>query len=333
VNLLLVLHENGFTQPPNSVCSNAITLFNDGAAAGTTLGSGTLSGQIPNCGSLSTESPTVFYTYTTQSTDSDITISTCLGGDFDTIISVYTGSCSALQCLADNDDSSSCGLLSEVSLSSLPAGTQLFIAVTGKPLNAGEFVLEVFEDDICSLNPPEYQCTTSFSVLTDHKCENNVQCATIPDYSIGTCFDIEGCSCTTEQTSTDVFPKDEKVAGRYTVTSIGTNAAGVQTDECSFGITVVDSCFANGPEIHCSDDVTFTTSPECSIAPNQHCTRLPPIFLASCSDNTPYCNCFVNQVSGAETGALLISGIYPITVEGTNDAGFTSQCSFNVIIE
>ena len=102
-------------------------------------------------------------------------------------------------------------------------------------------------------------------------------------------------------------------------------------DECSFRINVIGSCYSNGTHITCPNDLYFQTSPECKLI-NDPCLYLPSYSYGTCEDNTPYCTCSNHQISGVTPGSLLIPNIYPITIQSTNEAGYTSECSFNIIV-
>ena len=126
--------------PGNDACSGAIALADGVSASGSTqwaTNDGTAS-----CGSSST-SPDVWFTYSTSGSGS-VVIDTC-GSSFDTVVSVYTGSCDALTQIACNDDNGSAGpcpggLTSYVAFTST-GGTTYRIRVAGYASATGSYVV------------------------------------------------------------------------------------------------------------------------------------------------------------------------------------------------
>ena len=109
----------------------------------------TLFGATPGASSTSSSScdsssygPTVWYTITPVA-GSPVNITTCNPGtNYDTVISVYTGSCNSLSCTVYNDDAPNCthnnstGGLS--TLSFVPtSNTVYYLAVGGYATNQG----------------------------------------------------------------------------------------------------------------------------------------------------------------------------------------------------
>jgi hypothetical protein len=91
--------------------------------------------------------------YRVAGTGLEITASTCCSSDFDTYISVFSGSCTELQCVTENDDggcSSSCWSGSEggsvVSFVAAP-GTMYYIRVHGFSSNTGNFGVLITSSD------------------------------------------------------------------------------------------------------------------------------------------------------------------------------------------
>jgi len=108
----------------------------------------TIDSDAPTCGPSIT-SPGVWYTLDdTSGMAGEITFSLCDGTTtFDTKLSIYTGSCSALVCVAGNDDS--CGLQSEVTVPT-DGNTKFYILVHSFGGETGTFTL----DAICTPTPP-----------------------------------------------------------------------------------------------------------------------------------------------------------------------------------
>lgn len=135
------------TQPlPNDDCSGAIAVSCGDSVTGTTVGA-TVDSTAPVCGPAIT-SPGVWYSLNDDSgLPGDITVSLCNGTDFDSKISIYSGTCGALVCVDGNDDS--CGLQSEVTFAS-DGNTQYYILIHSFGGATGNFTLDVS----CMPTPP-----------------------------------------------------------------------------------------------------------------------------------------------------------------------------------
>src|SRR5690606_37646630 len=91
---------------PNDGCEGAIAVSCGDSVSGSTVGATIDTAQT--CGTTVT-SPGVWYKLEDNSgLPGDITLSLCNGTDYDSKISVYSGSCAALVCVDGNDDA--CGL-------------------------------------------------------------------------------------------------------------------------------------------------------------------------------------------------------------------------------
>ena len=130
---------------PNDGCEGAIAVSCGDSVSGSTVGA-TID-TAPTCGTPIT-SPGVWYTLDDNSgLPGDITLSLCNGTDFDSKISVYSGSCAALVCVDGNDDS--CGLQSEISFAS-DGNTKYYILIHSFGGATGNFTLDV----TCTPTPP-----------------------------------------------------------------------------------------------------------------------------------------------------------------------------------
>lgn len=136
--------------PSNNLCSDALSISR--ARSGTTDGADVES-RFPACGGETFTAPVVWYH--TSGTGGTMTANTCSSNtDFDTKLTIFRGSsCSALSCVAANDDSTSCssGTRSSVSWSS-SSGTRYYIAVHGYESETGDFTLQI--SSASSPNPP-----------------------------------------------------------------------------------------------------------------------------------------------------------------------------------
>ncbi len=120
----------GITPPPNDSCANAVVIstapFMDTGvtAAGTTEPAD----PVPNCGNGSRDK-SVWYRFTTPS--AGMLTADTFDSDYDTILSVYTGSCGTLNPVPDqcNDDDPFDGAQSKVSFLT-PAGTTYYFMIS-----------------------------------------------------------------------------------------------------------------------------------------------------------------------------------------------------------
>ncbi len=128
----------------NDNCSGAIPLSCGQTIAGATTGNS--DSNPPACGGAGDgASPGVWYSVV--GTGASITASTC-GSGFDTQVAIYSGTCTALTCVAGNDDA--CGLQSTVTWNST-LGTTYYIYVDGFGSASGSFTLSV----TCAIPPPQ----------------------------------------------------------------------------------------------------------------------------------------------------------------------------------
>ncbi len=130
----------------NDVCEDAIEIN-----CGDTISGSTTTASLDDAGTCGTSNtaPGVWYKI---SHDGLITASTCNAADYDTKISVYGDSCGALGCVAGNDDTSGCGITTEMTWGS--DGSESLILVHGFSSQTGNFDLtmtcgEVAENDVC----------------------------------------------------------------------------------------------------------------------------------------------------------------------------------------
>jgi hypothetical protein len=89
---------------------------------------------------------------------------TCSGTDYDTVLSVFQGTCGGLVCVQSNDDFEGCGLNSRVIVDS-QAGQSYYVLVHGYADSTGTFSLAVAAEedlyndkciDAPSLTPGDY---------------------------------------------------------------------------------------------------------------------------------------------------------------------------------
>jgi len=137
------------TEPvANDVCANAIEIPCGGSAMGTTIGAS--ADNAGTCGTTNTQ-PGVWYKFV--GTGNPTRVSTCGGATWDTKISVFSGTCGSLVCVAGNDDA--CALQSAVDFTST-AGTTYYFLVHQFGATGGTFTLSVTTECVAcrGTNPP-----------------------------------------------------------------------------------------------------------------------------------------------------------------------------------
>ncbi|MEN0004152.1 MAG: lamin tail domain-containing protein [Bacteroidota bacterium] len=147
--------------PPNDLCENATTVTCGETVMGST-DAATTTGAPGNC-SIDVTAPGVWYVL--EGDDNEVTASLCDLTIFDTKITVYSGSCNELVCVADNDDF--CDEQSQVTFDAM-AGTTYYIYVHGFETQTGDFNLEVTCIPLCDLaDPTPATATKTFCASAD----------------------------------------------------------------------------------------------------------------------------------------------------------------------
>ncbi len=155
----------------NDLCEDAIAIACDSVTAGSTSFATIDTGVAQDCnntgagpaGPITISAPGVWYTYTEAIPGlvSDITLSTCNDADFDTKISVYSGDCGTLTCVAANDDGDGCsGFSSELTFQSDGVSTY-YILVHGFLTQTGDFNLTL---SCAPIPPPNDMIANSIDV-------------------------------------------------------------------------------------------------------------------------------------------------------------------------
>jgi len=149
----------------NDECVNAQNI-----SCGSSL-SGTLNGatldNVPNCLAQGNGEDGVWYSFTGN--DSYVTLSTCGSTLFDSQLSVYSGDCSNLSCVAANDDNPLCesnGSSSYISFNA-HSGTNYFIRVHAntQPNTSYNFILDASCAPLCAL-PSNDNCNQALALGT-----------------------------------------------------------------------------------------------------------------------------------------------------------------------
>ena len=158
--------------PVNAFCPGAVDLSCGQEAGGDTqLG---VVAEVPECGSGYVTQPGLWYTFTGNG--DDVTLSTCNNADFDTKISVWSGTCADLVCEGGVDDAAGCGGNTSAVTVATVAGTVYFALVHGYD-GTGTFTISM------SCAPP---CE---AVVTNDDCSTAQM---IQPQAIGACIPTQG---------------------------------------------------------------------------------------------------------------------------------------------
>lgn len=159
--------------PANAVCAGALPIDCGTDVEGDTGLSFFLAGLT--CGAANITAPGLWYTFT--GTGETVTLSTCNTASFDTKISVYSGSCSDLACVAGGDDATGCADNSSEVVFPTTDGTSYLVLVHGYGADAGTFTLSMSCEPACS------------PVAANDECVNAI---TIEPAGLGLCDPIQG---------------------------------------------------------------------------------------------------------------------------------------------
>ena len=220
--------------PDNDDCVNAIAIM-PGITSGTTSCASV--DTAVSCGSSTAPTaPGIWYTYTTFC-NSNVTASLCAGTSYNSQISIFDGTCGSLNCIAGNDDA--CATQSEITWTPV-AGTTYYILVHGFGTEAGDFSLNLSQDD--NVAP-----VADVAPLPDMNGSCNVV-VTAP-----TATD----NCTGILTGTTSDPVSYYVPGNYTVTWTYDDGNGNTTTQTQNVIVAPDLI---PPTIICMNDTTISSS-------------------------------------------------------------------------
>lgn len=170
-----------FAQPGNDDCASATVITCGQTISGTTTGStDDAASGAGFCGTSYSGGQGVWYRF--AGNDNLVTASVCDAADFDTKISVFSGSCGSLVCVDGNDDFTGCtGNTSEISFVA-SSGTDYFILVHGFSGDVGDFDLTV----TCLPPPSNDLCTSAISLSCGDIVTGNTTLAT-NDTSLNDC--------------------------------------------------------------------------------------------------------------------------------------------------
>jgi hypothetical protein len=155
-----------FTTGPGNVAANALCAGAVAIACGGTANGNTTQGLqalAPTCGSANITTKGLWYSFTGDG--GTATLSTCGATTFDSKISVFAGGCTALACVAGNDDAPGCaGNSSELSFAT-NAGTVYLVLVHGYANAQGSFTLSLTCAPACTPEVENDDCPDATVLL------------------------------------------------------------------------------------------------------------------------------------------------------------------------
>jgi hypothetical protein len=166
--------------PSNDACSNAQNISCNSMLSGTL--NGATADNVPSCLIQGNGEEGVWYSF--NGNNSNVTFSTCGNSQFDSQLSVYSGECSDLSCVAANDDNALCesnGSSSYISFNAV-LGTTYFIRVHAntQPNSNYNFNLNCSCAPLCIL-PANDNCSNAISLgnISNPSCSNFTTASTI----------------------------------------------------------------------------------------------------------------------------------------------------------
>ncbi|QIE58097.1 HYR domain-containing protein [Rasiella rasia] len=214
----------------NDFCADAATInYGDTFSGSTTMAT---FDNVGFCGTSNT-APGVWYTFVGNGNFTRLT--TCNQANYDTKISVFTGSCGALVCETGVDDAAGCaGFTTELDFCTTN-GTTYLVLIHGFSNAIGDFDLSLVD---LGNTAPVITCPADITMNNDPG-----DCGAIVNFS-ATATDDCGSTITYSQDSGTVFP-----VGTTVVTATATDGAGL-TDSCTFNVTINDT---ESPTAVCQD--------------------------------------------------------------------------------
>ncbi len=166
----------GYTTLTAPVATNALCAGAAPIACGQSLDGNTAESIYspgPWCGSADITAPGLWYSFVGDG--QDVTLSTCNAANYDTKISVFSGTCIDLVCVAGDDDGTGCATTSSITFATV-SGTGYLAMVHGYQQDTGTFTLSMI-------------CTTPCSpAVTNDDCAN---AQTLAPQLTGSCVPVQ----------------------------------------------------------------------------------------------------------------------------------------------
>jgi len=290
------------TAPANDLCANAVPVACGSTVTGSTR-CANVDGPGTSCNGLSV-GPDVWYTIVGNGTP--ITASLC-GSTYDTKLEIYSGTCGALVCVANNDDF--CSTQSEVQWTASTAVTY-YIRVHGFNGASGEFTLTM----TCAAPPPScLALPTSPTNGQSGICPSATTVLSWPASLGATSYDVYFGTTATPPfvgtTANTTFTVNTPSAGTYFWQIRPSNANGTAS-----GCVVWSFTKATGAFTPPANTAATVACPSQIVAP-----PTPPAVTTNCGSTvTP-------------TGPVITNNPNPITCEGTRTYVWTYNNGFGQV--
>jgi gliding motility-associated-like protein len=320
-------------QLPGISCPDDITIFNDPGVCGATI-TMDLPVADDNCGIASvindfngTPDASGFYpvgitNVTWTVTDVNGNSNTCV-----VVVEITDNEAPGMSCPEDITQSNDTGECGAVVIYDLPSSTDNCIVLetvqlagiasggffpVGTTVNTYQVTDAAGNTTTCSFSvtiedneQPEIICPADIAVSNDPG-----MCGAIVTFSDPTV--IENCGTTTLIQTEGPASGSEFPVGVTTITYEATDGSG-NVISCSFTITVNDTEF---PVILCPDDIS----------------QIDPIVIYELPQFTDNCGAEITLLEGLESGDVFPHGYTTVTYAVTDEAGNTSICSFEVLV-
>ncbi len=240
----------------------------------------------------------VFFGYFAVQNFDRVTFDTC-GADFDSVLSVYTGTCGALTEVACNDDS--CGQQSSITFTNVTVGTHYIIRIAGWNGARGNGTLNIVQALSCTVVPPG-------AVSEGEACgdNNNGGCGDLSNQF----FDLPAGPITIAGTSWSSASQQDSDWYRLITTAGATRIKfsvdsdlpaiatlyALPTGDCAGGIIG----FASTQDYGCPDP-NYVEAALLTVAPGTYAIVVTPFFPASYACGTQ--NTYVLTIDSATVGA------------------------------
>ena len=173
-----LMDANNFAAPVNDLCENAIPISCDETVNGST--SEATFDNVGTCGTSNT-APGVWYSFV--ATSGVVNLSTCNQADYDTKISVFTGTCNELVCIGGQDDAAGCAGFTTSLTVLVTVGETYYVLVHGFEGATGNFTLSM----TCFESPANDLCENALPISCGDVVVGNTELASNDDAPVEDC--------------------------------------------------------------------------------------------------------------------------------------------------
>lgn len=225
--------------------------------------------------------------------------------------------CTTIVNFLDATATDNCGIATVTQIEGPLSGTEFPIGATTVTFeaidNSGNSIACSFTVTVTEEEPPVITCPEDIQVANDLDA-----CAAIVNYDLPTATD--DCGDVTITFISGIASGESFPVGITTVTYEAEDEQG-NTSTCSFDVEVSD---AQVPLFECPDEILLANDPGI-------CGAIYTFDLPEASDNCPG-EVAVIQTAGPSSGTELPIGVTTFIFEGTDAAGITSECTYDVVV-